>query len=321
MPVFRNPLKQLAFVTENPARNSPVSDELSSAWSDPESQATYREEALGILASYQPRGPKDDTAAILRIFLERLPQEGQMALVSDIKISIDHSELHTLRNHLVDAILKPMKLAGGKQPDPITQPSNPAAVEQIDLSMIELDPAQREQGRIKEGCLRRDGYRCLVTGSYDLRSLRERRIVPPTGASRAITQCAHILPFGLSSFDEADAVATKNKAIIWYALHRYFPALRGKMDTDSVNQYGNLMTLESNAHFALGDFSLAFRPMDKDNVYKVCAFDLLPSSIQDGQLVEFVAHDRFPLPDRDILKVHCRIAEILSDAELIGAKI
>ncbi|KAJ4864400.1 hypothetical protein T069G_00930 [Trichoderma breve] len=131
--VWTDPLQALALITENPAR---LSEELSSALSNPDEFETARQRAKTLVEDYQRVSPSDDTAPVLRLFLEKLPKEGQTALISDI---ITSENLRTLRDHLVDAILKPMKLAGGKQP--VTAPSNPLLIEQIELAMTEIEPS------------------------------------------------------------------------------------------------------------------------------------------------------------------------------------
>lgn len=73
------------------------------------------------------------------------------------------------------------------------------------------------------------------------------------GAKHSRIECAHILPFALSKLKEKTAVQVQNKATTWWALYEYFPALRGKIAADTVNQPGNAVTLSAVIHteFAL----------------------------------------------------------------------
>ncbi|KAH0525236.1 hypothetical protein TsFJ059_007628 [Trichoderma semiorbis] len=314
--VWTNPLQALALITENPAR---LSEELSSALSDPNEFETARQRAKTLVEDYQRVSPSDDTAPVLRLFLEKLPKQGQTALISDI---ITSENLRTLRDHLVDAILKPMKLSGGKQP--VTAPSNPLQLEQIDLAMTEIEPSVRNQTRLKRDCLKRDGFRCSISGYHDRSSVRNGSVILPAGKRATVTQCAHILPFALSDFDERSVAEARNKAIVWTALHRYFPALRGKINTNSVNQYGNVMIMDNSIHAAFGEYSIGLWPMDEDNTYHIRSLDGLglPAGIPtDREYVQFISHDhQLPLPDKDFLKTHYRIGEILQlakrDAEI-----
>jgi hypothetical protein len=68
--------------------------------------------------------------------------------------------------------------------------------------MIEAS-SRKDQARLKAECLRRDGYRCALSGSVDGKS---RNKVPSAELSDIVkTQCAHILPFALRDFDDDQA--------------------------------------------------------------------------------------------------------------------
>lgn len=155
-----------------------------------------------------------------------------------------------------------MKLAGGNQP--ITEPSsNLAGMEQIESSLHEIEPSKRNQTRLKQDCLQRDGFRCSISGHYDWSSLEEGKVALPADGRLTITQCAHILPFALSDFDERVATETRNKAIIWFALHRYFPELRDKIDTSTINNHANLITMDASLHSAFGQYRIGFWPAER----------------------------------------------------------
>ncbi|KAM0256666.1 hypothetical protein ACHAQJ_004820 [Trichoderma viride] len=321
-----DPLKALVHITDHPSRTSresSVSDALLSTIGDFEQLKTLKQTAQDILGSYQRTSADDNTVQVLKIFLEKLPKGGQFALSSDIidvnsdiiDTNSDGSALRSLRSHLVDAILKPMKLAGGKQPKtPVTAPSNPAALAAIQLAMHQIESSDRlGQGKLKKECLVRDGFRCTVSGLYDRNSMIDGKFTLPNGGRVAETQCAHILPFALRNFDGKNAREAENKAIIWWALHRYFPALKDKIDAGSINQIENVMTLSSDIHIVFGSYKMALWPAEKDNVYSIRSIDgwPLPNVLPD-QSVRFTSEDpSIPLPDVEFLTCHCRVAEIL----------
>lgn len=99
---------------------------------------------------------------------------------------------------------------------------------------------------------------------------------PPPGQSWAYVECAHIIPFALGSFDEADSVQTRNKSIIWFAIRRYFPEIQHKIDARSINQRGNAMTLNLDTHRAFGAYQICFLPQGM-----VCTKDDKKVSPQD----------------------------------------
>jgi hypothetical protein len=50
------------------------------------------------------------------------------------------------------------------------------------------------QQKLKDKCLARDGYKCVVSGVYDLKSEDQR----PRDADTALTECSHIIPFSMA---------------------------------------------------------------------------------------------------------------------------
>lgn len=120
-----------------------------------------------------------------------------------------------------------------------------------------------EVKKIELNCLRRDGFRCVACRAYDCNSIKDELVELPPGASMTTTQCAYIIPFALGNFYETKGPESKNKDLIWGALHRYFPALRGKIDATSIGQLGNLMTLDASAHAIFCGWDVALWPRDK----------------------------------------------------------
>ncbi|KAK1770066.1 hypothetical protein QBC33DRAFT_617379, partial [Phialemonium atrogriseum] len=203
---WKDPLRKLPTIAPHPAPESVASSELSSILEDSNRWYDSRTAVLKILEDrYVPNGPKDDTPKVLRTFVMKLPKGGQLALMSEILLLKDDStKLRQLRNFLVDAILKPMKAAGGKNPKtPITPTLHPDAKDDILLSMATIEPSSiNDQGQLTVDCLRREGYRCAVCGRVDG---VWRSKVPECTVGMVRTQCAHILPFALGNFDEQSA--------------------------------------------------------------------------------------------------------------------
>lgn len=154
-----------------------------------------------------------------------------------------------------------MKVAGGQQPQSLISPPTYAqAAAEIATSMTSLMPStRRDQPDLKRSCLQRDGYRCVYSGGYDSKAKKEHADVPDD-ALYLQTECAHILPFSLSKFDDRNALETQNKATIWWALYRYFPALQNKIGPDSVNQASNAITLGRGFHGDFGEYKVGFWP-------------------------------------------------------------
>lgn len=184
-----------------------------------------------------------------------------------------------------------MKATGGKSPK--TPPSvhiHPEARDEILSSMSTIESSSRnDQAELKASCLRREGYRCGISGSIDLKS---KHLLPGSGGSFTVrTQCAHILPFSLRRFDEQSAQEvsrvlscygsclraltnlslnqTENKSTIWWALYRYFPDLKDLIDPSTINQPGNAITMTNALHEEFGAFNLALEPLGDVDIYPI----------------------------------------------------
>lgn len=171
-----------------------------------------------------------------------------------------------------------VKASGGKAPAPwMTASLFANAAHEIEEAMAFMEPSQREQTKLKQDCLRRDGYRCVYTGFFDKNAVKARKVTMPEGGLWAIIECAHIIPFALGKFDSKSSVETANKAIIWWTLYRYFPALRGKIDTSNVNQRENAITMIQSVHTGFGSYDLSFSPQESIQVHSTTSlFSILP---------------------------------------------
>ncbi|EPE09344.1 hypothetical protein F503_07120 [Ophiostoma piceae UAMH 11346] len=253
---------------------------------------------------------------ILRAFWRHLDQDGKQALMDDISACQDSNErLVELASHLLDAILKPFKLAGGKAPTPVTTPPSLDAEREISLATATIEATTRnDQSSLRSDCLRRDGYRCVYTGAWDIPSCEQQLANPTPDAEGTYVDCAHILPFALGFFDETDALQTRNKSIIWFAIHRYFPALAGKIDARSINQPANAIMINTLCHRHFGEYGLTFEPQG-NNEYRIINHSNLRQLLQlksgSSQLQLTCADDTIPMPDPEIFRVHFIIARVL----------
>jgi hypothetical protein len=106
-----NALRALGPITEHPSPTSSISSSyLSSVLSNPEYYEDLCTKVKKRLDLYNPLVEGDDTTNLLRIMSKCLPKKGNINLMYDILSLEDDSELRQLRNHFVDAILKPSKI-------------------------------------------------------------------------------------------------------------------------------------------------------------------------------------------------------------------
>ena len=102
---------------------------------------------------------------------------------------------HELKALVVKACRPP---TGGISPSPHAE-----AQFEIEELMRDIESSSRnDQAKLKEACLRRDGFRCAITGGPDSVSTQEGRIPQEAGVYPVFTECSHVLPFMLRKFDD-----------------------------------------------------------------------------------------------------------------------
>ncbi|EGD94587.1 hypothetical protein TESG_02097 [Trichophyton tonsurans CBS 112818] len=266
---------------------------------------------------YVPINAQDDVVRLLTAFIDHLPKDGSVRLMQDIIALDGDSKLRQLRNHLVDAVLKPIQASGGKTPAP-----TPSACgnnqEQIIESLAVLTPmnpsSRNEQSKLKKDCLKRDGYRCQATGLWDDQSVESGHIIPDDHKASTTTEIAHILPFALGKFDGDKDI--ENKARIWQCLYRYFPGLHKVLSPETINTPANAITLDQYIHHQFGSLNVTFKETDDAHVYEIIkhnqtnhiAFSFLPSN---GLIALRCEDNSVLMPSPFLLSVHARIGKIL----------
>ncbi|KAK0709406.1 hypothetical protein B0T26DRAFT_678831 [Lasiosphaeria miniovina] len=293
-----DPLRHLAPISKHPAKESTVLSSELSTISDQELaslKVNVKLDRFGLASARHNRA-----ACILGTFFQFLEDDGRKVLAAEILAWIDiEDNLFELANHLVAAILLPLKASGGKAPPPISRPSIFADEDnEIEQTVAFIEPSRRDQIKLKRQCLR----------YFDRRSVKDKEVTLPQKAKCGRTECTHIIPFALGNFNEKDSLETENKALIWWTLYRYFPALQGKIDPASINQLGNL----------------SFWPQE-DVLHSYEANLMVPQSCIKSKsgysIICLEQHDAdIPMPDPECFKVHHIISQILETLRGILAK-
>jgi hypothetical protein len=96
-----------------------------------------------------------------------------------------------------------VKARGGKTPALTPSPLMGATDEVDTVYSTLLDPPTRaSQALLKKVCLARDGCRCMLSGIWDLESVREKTQLRPATA----TQLSHIIPFAMGHYETSSEV-------------------------------------------------------------------------------------------------------------------
>ncbi|KAK2741484.1 hypothetical protein FQN57_005617 [Myotisia sp. PD_48] len=258
------------------------------------------------LAAYTPRTETDRTRSVLESFIEFLPTEGSSALSSLIADHPGDEFLFKLANHLRSAIILPMKT---RTPTPII--ASPAPDYDLEVSQVamrmEESPTRSFQQQLKQQCLLRDNYTCMITTATDSSA-------PFPSVTRARLELAHIIPFSMAHWNGSPQ--SHQIAQIWATLLRCFPRLR--LRSNDINHPKNLMTLLSVAHQAFGEFKLALEPVSPEaNTYKILefgeGFNLLGMIMPENRMVTLTkrSEDDVDLPSPYILEAHACLSKIL----------
>ncbi|KAF0318088.1 hypothetical protein GQ607_014704 [Colletotrichum asianum] len=272
--------------------------------------------------------------AVLKAFREHLPTDGLENFVDDILACAKPGGMpymQQLGDHLLTAILIPCK--------PDESPSDLSKLKEIadELSnsdkLLSLGPpslkhrndllgsvSQHANGikHLSETTLARDGRRCVYTGNIDIHHVQDE----PGPGPVAHTASRHILPYGLKDHTEDTPRETEAKRAIWWSIHRYFPALAGKIDGFSIDQPANVLTLNESVYSDFGECHLAFKPLPTENEYEVVVLGRISSGypFNTGYLITKMvlsAHNALDLPDRDFLDMHHRMARVLSETDVV----
>lgn len=259
---------------------------------------------------YKATGPQDDTARVLQVFLDNLPADGKHNLETDIYACQSDDQIRAHAKCLVDGLLYPLK-ARSCSPSIVTSPVL------IFRDSSEIIPPKMVESvvrlfQVKKDCLKRDGYRCLVTNVPDQGISLDQDDVETRWSD---TKCAHIVPFCLSKWD---TVVEKNaKAEVWANLNRCFPMLWNKLHftQDSITDHRNALTLFSMVYDHFRAFKFALEKTDVKHRYKIINYrprDIVGTYFPGSGVVSFDAVDfRFELPSPELLELHATIARIL----------
>ncbi|KMK57868.1 hypothetical protein Y699_03288 [Aspergillus fumigatus Z5] len=160
---------------------------------------------------------------------------------------------------------------------------------------------------LKNICLERDNYQCIVTKLWDPVAVNPQEQCKMTGN----TQLAHIIPFSMGHWGNDQKA--KEIAQLWETLYLLFPDIQGLIEPTTINSPANAMTMFSPVHQDFGSFKIALIPTDTDNTYKIKTYPWHQNFCDQfyEKPITFTTHNGSELPSKFLLETHAAIAEIL----------
>jgi len=207
-----------------------------------------------------------------------------------------------------------------------------------------LEGSGKDHKTAKKNALVRDGFRCVVSGRYDMHAMTASaelfEAVTRFGKSPASLECCHILsestlqaadPSNLEKAAKKRTHATTVLTVLdTFGLEKQVAEFVVK---DGVHHLSNILTMEPNYHKFFDELKVWFEETETSNKYKLCStISVMFASdfpLNETPIVEFKVNPKaletfpgreFPLPDRKLLTVHAacaRVAHMSGAAEYI----
>ncbi|KAJ5226702.1 uncharacterized protein N7469_006708 [Penicillium citrinum] len=265
------------------------------------------------LNSYTPLDANDNTGAFLMDFFSVLATDGKRNLQDDVSKCADDTTVRQLAESIRTGLVVPMKAQGGRTPTVLISSPRHGLEDSIqDIMSQNISPITRNlQYRLREHCLERDGFKCVVTGLWS------RVHSHPAGAPTGNLETAHIIPFPLGAFESSNRPAVARHSEIWTNIRHYFPIIHTMpFSSNQINEERNVLMLHSSLHTEFRGFRICFEATTVTNQYRFRTFSDTETALANlypaNRLVQFRSHGgQWELPDRRLLQIHAAIANFL----------
>ncbi|EJD33068.1 hypothetical protein AURDEDRAFT_117942 [Auricularia subglabra TFB-10046 SS5] len=214
----------------------------------------------------------------------------------------------------------------GPTPQPMSHPSRPS-FDSLQAMMDEyLKGSGTNYDAAKRLALAREGFRCILTGHYDLSSCMKNeelmRRVNAAGLAYLPTECCHIFSQAtVQNVSKETGAVTDDKrqyATAVLAVMKSFGLdglARDIASPNGVHDLSNIMIMSTGLHTAFDLLHFWLEPARTANEYIISgpASALLSHGLQPGTTVRFQDHsDRgLALPDRRLLALHAACARVV----------
>jgi len=266
--------------------------------------------------------------------------QGLRTVVQEISSCKDDSALLAVGKMYYDHYIRAFRANKGRIPTPSNHASRPSFDKVADMIKAALVEAPQSHADAKKNvslvlsfhvsslidtsqALIRDGYRCVVTGKYDMRSvmkiqeLEDIVFLDPSATSEA-TQCAHIFAESTNSSIDPGLAKRDYAATMWAVMRRFgHEELPAELNGSKVHRLENVMTLVPGFHLKFDQLMVWFVATPEEHKYKLEA--VKPYILRDyPEYVTFTTPDpvKLPVPSPVYLAIHAACAKV---AHLSGA--
>ncbi|KAJ7431386.1 hypothetical protein FB451DRAFT_1573850 [Mycena latifolia] len=167
------------------------------------------------------------------------------------------------RNHL----MRVFRSNTGPVPVTSDHPSRPSLDAVREGIVADIKKADKTKKNVKQSALARDGFRCVVTGAYDDKTVTQCPKDFPASAPTSRTQCAHIFSESAQDGDKEAYVATA------LAILKMFNFDIESLLGGQVNTLRNVLTMTTNMHGSFDELEFWLEEViGQPNTYDICSW-------------------------------------------------
>ncbi|KAL0959553.1 hypothetical protein HGRIS_011267 [Hohenbuehelia grisea] len=266
------------------------------------------------------------SARVLGYLLLHAPSDQALAeVVATIhSCNADHDSLHSLGDAFVNWFIRAFRQYKGGTPATSERSSRSSFDRDHSLLNVSVEEAPKDHIAAQGQALKRDGYRCQVSGRYD--ALANTVLKLPLEilleyGSAVNTECAHIVPastyFDVNTGESTHDTSKRDYAASVLAVLKCSGYDIEKLKGANVHSLFNVMTLEYDVHYRFDKLQLWLEATNTPNQYRIRVADPCYATPR-RELVTFSTSDpvHLPLPSAELLALHATCAKV---AHLSGA--
>ncbi|KAF4609697.1 hypothetical protein D9613_012063 [Agrocybe pediades] len=273
---------------------------------------------------------------ILGYLLHFIPSRtGLDSLARQIKECSSDNDLLQLGQMYYDQYLRPFvfdndgivrftsgRTSGSSRSSPMSRPSFDTLADMM-TAYLTGEATPESFSTVKKTALVRDGFRGVISGSYDSTALdaneqlRNQRLAQKPLPRRVFTECVHIFPASINQEIPLGSDENIQASMLWKVLQGFgYTTLPDELEGAKIHRLENVMTLEANLHFFFDRLQLWFVATGEPNQYTIR--NVYGSEFEcEGTVVTFKSSKPdLPPPSPVYLAIHAACAQV---AHLSGA--